>query len=189
MLSCISADFKHLSKLTEGYALEVNWDVMGMTLEELRFPAPRAVTQGIKAHSWACLQPPLPAVLQHVLSGSHLDLVETLCLNTLSQQGSFRRWLWQIVRNPSKCTVSPLQIAFKFSFEMLQSSASNTSWVPTFQLPHGLKCSKCQIMSFPFQAAEWKECCLMLFPINTITGMILIHGLSHRNPRHCMGCR
>lgn len=77
----------------------------------------------------------------------------------------------------------------QFGFEMLQSSASNTSWVLTSQLSHVLKCSKCQIMSFPFQAAEWKDCCHMLFPINTTTSMILTHRFSHRNPRHCMGCR
>lgn len=138
--------------------------------------------QGMFFMIW--VQLPLPAILCMSSSASCLDWVETPCLNTLWEQVPFKRWL--LKKSPYKHIINQLQIAFKYAFKTLQISASNTIWVLH---SHVLKCSKCQIMSFSFQAAEWKESCRLLFPINTTTRLVFTHGFSHRNPRPCMSCR
>lgn len=181
---CISANLKCLSKLTQGYGPrgqlkchghDPRRAILSPWLEgELRFSVPSALSQGIKACSSWLVQLPLPAILCMSSSASCLDW----------EQVPFKRWL--LKKSPYKHTVNQLQTAFKYTFKTLHILASNTSWVLH---SHVLKCSKCQIMSFSFQVAEWKKSCHLLFPINTNTSLVLTHGFSHRNARPCMSCR
>lgn len=114
---------------------------------KLMFPVPNALSQGDQGKSFMSLLTTAPTC-----SPSACPLLSWLSGNTMSNHslraGTFQKGLQ---------TVNQLQIAFRIGFKMLQSSASNSSWVLHSQPSHVLKYSKCQIMSVPFWAAGWKE--------------------------------